>query len=82
MDNLVYVTAAGLNVGNPNNQIRGVFGSTSLDFVNKSNTILAYVDAVDGLGGPMLSVGSKADTNKWNIKASNDGKHLRFTRHG
>lgn len=82
LDNLVYVTTAGLNVGNPNNQIRGVFGSTSLDFVNKSNTILAYVDAEDGLGGPMLSVGSKADTNKWNIKASNDGKHLRFTRHG
>ena len=82
LDNLVYVTSAGLNVGAPGNNIRGVFSSQSLDFVNKSNTILAYVDAEDGLGGPMLSVGTKADTNKWNIKASNDGKHLRFTRHG
>lgn len=79
-----YITfdANGVTVGRSDSDIRGVFGNNSLDFIDNTNTILAWLSTQDGLGATELSVGDATTKNKrWRIITSSDGSHLRFTRH-
>lgn len=79
-----YITAGsdGLTIAKSNSQIKSQFTNSSLDFTNNSNTKLAWVDAEDGLGGEQLSVGSATvQGNRWRIFTTDNGTHLRFTRH-
>lgn len=84
-------TADGLIVGKTDSGVRGRFGNTALDFIDDYDNRLAWLDANEGLGASQLSIGT-ADTNnddnylkRWRIftapEGTDDGAHLRFTRH-
>lgn len=79
----VTVDINGVSVGKSNSDIKGVFGNSSLDFVNGNGDRLAWVSAEDdGLGATQLSLGDPTlATNRWRIYVTPDGKRLRFTRH-
>ena len=79
----VTVDINGVSVGKSNSDIKGVFGNSSLDFVNGNNDRLAWVSAEDdGLGAAQLSLGDPTSAaNRWRIYVSEDGQHLRITRH-
>ena len=79
----VTVDINGVTVGKSNSDIKGVFGNSSLDFVNGNGDKLAWISAEDdGLGAYQLSLGDPSlNTNRWRIFTSSDGSHLRFTRH-
>lgn len=72
----------GVTVSASDADIRGVFGPESLEFIDSDDNVLAWVSGADGLGASQLSLGDP-DTpgNRWRIFASDDGDHLRFTRH-
>ena len=73
----------GVTVAKEGADIKGVFGNTSLDFVNANNEKMAWLSVEDGLGANKLSVGDSNTKNKrWNITVSSDGSYLRFSRHG
>ena len=72
----------GLTVGKNTSDIRGVFGNSSLDFIDKQNDKLAWLSTSEGLGADMLAIGSTTDTSKrWKIITDSTGNYLRFTRH-
>lgn len=72
----------GLTVGKSDSDIKGVFGNTSLDFVDRQGNKLAWLSTSEGLGADGLSLGSSTDVAKrWKVVVSNDGNTLRFTRH-
>ena len=72
----------GLTVGKSDSDIKGVFGNTSLDFIDKQGNKLAWLSTSEGLGADGLSLGSATDTAKrWKVVVSSDGNTLRFTRH-
>lgn len=72
----------GVTVGKSDSDIRGVFGNSSLDFIDSSDTKLAWLSTTEGLGATELSVGDATTISKrWRIITSEDGNHLRFTRH-
>jgi phage minor structural protein len=74
--------ANGVTVGNSASAVRGVFGNSSLDFIDKSNTRLAWLDADEGLGASQVSIGDPTSKAlRWNLKVSKDGKHFRIFRH-
>jgi len=79
----VTVDINGVTVGKSNSDIKGVFGNSSLDFVNGNGDKLAWISAEDdGLGASQLSLGDPTlATNRWRIYVTADGKHLRMTRH-
>lgn len=78
-------------VGSETDNIRGRFGNTALDFIDQYKNRLRWLDAFEGLGASQLSIGT-ADTDdddnylkRWRIftapEGTDDGAHLRFTRH-
>lgn len=70
----------GLHVSNSGSDIEGVFGNSSLNFTDGTNT-LAWVDATDGMGATQLSLGDATQqTKRWMIKPSADANHLFFLR--
>lgn len=79
----VTVDINGVTVGKSNSDIKGVFGNSSLDFVNGNGDRLAWISAEDdGLGANELSLGDPTSAAKrWRIAVSDDAKHLRITRH-
>lgn len=79
----ITIDAAGVTVAKSNSNIKGVFGNSSLDFVNASNVRQAWISAdEDGLGASQLSLGDPSlASNRWRIYTSADANHLRFTRH-
>lgn len=91
LDTYFDFTADGLIVGKTDSGIRGRFGNTALDFIDDYNNRLRWLDANEGLGASQLSIGT-ADTDnddnylkRWRIftapEGTDDGAHLRFTRH-
>lgn len=76
----------GLTIGALGSGMRGVFTNEALNFVKKISDsevkAYAWISTGEGLGGKELSVGN-ADiiANRWRIFATDDGTHLRFTRH-
>lgn len=71
-----------VTIGNSESEVRGVFTNTALEFKNKSDQRLAWLDSTDGLGATSLSLGSASTvSNRWRIVVSDDGNHLTFTRH-
>ena len=71
-----------VTIGNSESEVRGVFTNTALEFKNKSDQRLAWLDSTDGLGATSLSLGSASTvSNRWRIIVSDDGNHLTFTRH-
>lgn len=75
-------TANGLVVGKSDSDIRGVFGNSSLDFVDQNGNRIAWLDANEGLGATELDVGDPDnDGLRWRIYTTENGEHLRFTRH-
>ena len=91
LDTYFDFTRNGLVVGKSDSNIFGVFGNSSLDFVDGNNNRLAWLDANEGLGASELSVGTpdvggtSNITKRWRIytapEGADDGAHLRFTRH-
>ena len=79
----VTVDINGVTVSKSDSNIKGVFGATSLEFQNADGDVLAWVSGTDqGLGASQLSLGDpETPGNRWRIFASDDGDHLRFTRH-
>ncbi len=72
----------GVTVSASDADIRGVFGPESLEFIDNDDNVLAWVSGADGLGASQLSLGDpETPGNRWRIFASDDGDHLRFTRH-
>ena len=91
LDTYFDFTADGLIVGKTDSDVRGRFGNTALDFIDEHDNRLRWLDANEGLGASQLSIGT-ADTDnddnylkRWRIftapEGSDDGAHLRFTRH-
>lgn len=71
-----------VTIGNSESEVRGVFTNTALEFKNRSDQRLAWLDSTDGLGATSLSLGSASTvSNRWRIIVSDDGNHLTFTRH-
>ena len=78
----IQLDANGVTVGKSDSNIKGVFGNSSLDFVDEQGNKQAWLDANEGLGAVQLSVGDANTISKrWRIFATADGDHLRFTRH-
>lgn len=84
-------TQDGLYVGKSDSEVRGKFSNTALEFIDPNENRLAWLDANEGLGASSLSIGT-ADTDnddnylkRWRIftapEGTDDGAHLRFTRH-
>ncbi len=72
----------GVTVSASDADMRGVFGPTSLQFIDSDDNVQAWVSGADGLGASQLSLGDpETPGNRWRIFASDDGDHLRFTRH-
>lgn len=72
----------GVTVGKNDSDIRGVFGNSSLDFIDSSDTKLAWLSTEDGLGATEISIGDATTKNKrWRLIVSSDGSHFRITRH-
>lgn len=71
----------GLYIGKSDNDIRALYDNDSVQFLDKNNTALAWLDATDGLGANKVSIGDPESTNRWQWLVSDDGKHSRFTRH-
>ena len=91
LDTYFDFTADGLIVGKTDSDVRGRFGNTALDFIDEYKNRLRWLDAFEGLGASQLSIGT-ADTDdddnylkRWRIftapEGTDDGAHLRFTRH-
>lgn len=79
-----YITfdSNGVTVGKNDSNIRGVFGNDSLDFVDSSDTKLAWLSTTEGLGATELSVGDATQSNlRWRLTVSTDGSHFRISRH-
>ena len=79
-----YITTdiTGITIGDNQSDIKGHFGSTSLDFMNVEQRV-AWVDGQEQtLGAMSVSLGSP-DTlaNRWKLTVSDDGEHFRITRH-
>lgn len=73
----------GVTVSASDSNIKGVFGASALEFQDADGVVHAWVSGEeDGLGASQLSLGDP-DTpgNRWRIFVSDDGQHLRFTRH-
>ena len=78
-------------VGKSDSDIRGVFGNSSLDFVDGNNNKLRWLSVNEGLGASELSIGTPDVGGTSNLKkrwriytapeGADDGAHLRFTRH-
>lgn len=79
-----YITTdlTGITIGDNQGDIKGHFGSTSLDFMNGSDRV-AWVDGQEqSLGALSVSLGSSTTvTNRWKLTVSEDGSHFRITRH-
>lgn len=78
-----YITAnaEGLSISKSNSQFKSLFTESSLDFKDRSDNRLAWVDT-EGLGGEEVSIGDSTNqTERWRIFTVDNGKHLRFTRH-
>ena len=74
--------ANGVTVGKSDSNIRGVFGNNSLDFIDSSDTRLAWLSTEDGLGATEVTIGDPTTQNKrWRLIVSDDGSHFRITRH-
>lgn len=71
----------GLFIGKSDSDIRALYDNDSVQFIDKNNTALAWLDATDGLGANKVSIGDPAQTNRWQWIVSDDGSHSRFTRH-
>lgn len=83
LNKVITLDANGVTVASENSNIKGVFGDSSLDFLDASNTRQAWIDTdEDGLGAKQLSLGDPdVPGNRWRIFTSADGNHLRMTRH-
>lgn len=82
MHTYISFDANGVTVGKNDSNIRGVFGNDSLDFVDSSNTKLAWLSTSEGLGATELSVGDATQSNlRWRLTVSADGSHFRISRH-
>ena len=71
-------------IGENASDIFGVFGHDRLSFQKEGGEEKAWLDADDGLGASKVSIGNPDDayrSQRWQIVASADGDHLRFTRH-
>lgn len=79
-----YITTdiTGITIGDNQGDIKGHFGSTSLDFMNGTQRV-AWVDGAEQtLGAMSVSLGSPDTvTNRWKLTVSEDGSHFRITRH-
>lgn len=72
----------GVTVGKADSDIRGIFGNDSLDFVDSSDTKLAWLSTTEGLGATELSIGDATQSNlRWRLTVSADGSHFRISRH-
>lgn len=76
----------GVTVGKSDSDIRGVFGNNSLDFLDTSDTRLAWLSTEDGLGASEISIGDPTNSalakkKRWRLIVSEDGYHFRITRH-
>ena len=73
--------ASGVTVGKSDSDVRGVFGNSSLDFIDQDNNKLAWLDADDGLGANGISLGDPSDaTKRWQIVPNELADHLYFIR--
>ena len=80
----VTLDANGVTIGKSDSNIKGVFGNTSLSFVDENDVKHAWIDAEEGLGATQITLGDPDPNNiqnRWRIFVSADGNHLRFTRH-
>ena len=87
VETMIRLDGDGITVSKSDSKIRSVFNNSSLDFIDtqNNNNKLAWIDAVDGLGGSQLTVGHydvNSPTLRWRIFTNEDGSHLTFTRHG
>ena len=70
-----------VTIGNSTSDVRGQFTNTGVNFIDKQNQKLAWLDT-EGLGSKELSVGdATTKTNRWRIFTRENGSHLTFTRH-
>ena len=70
-----------VTIGNSASDVRGQFTNTGVNFIDKQNQKLAWLDT-EGLGSKELSVGdATTKTNRWRIFTRENGSHLTFTRH-
>lgn len=81
----VDVTTSGdqtiVTIGNSASGVRGQFTNTGVNFNDKTDQKLAWLDT-EGLGSKELSVGdATTKTNRWRIFTRENGSHLTFTRH-
>lgn len=82
LQTVITLDANGVTVGKSDSDIRGVFGNNSLDFIDSSDTRLAWLSTEDGLGATEISIGDATTKNKrWRLIVSEDGSHFRITRH-
>lgn len=78
----ITVDINGVTISKSDSDIRGVFGNDSLEFLNADDDVLAWISGSEGLGASQLSLGDpETPGNRWRIFTSEDGQHLRFTRH-
>lgn len=79
-----YITfdADGISIGKSDANIKSKFDNDSLLFVDQSDEVQAWLSTDEGLGAKELSVGDpETITKRWRIIVSEDGTHMRFTRH-
>jgi len=70
-----------VTIGNSASDVRGQFTNTGVNFIDKTDQKLAWLDT-EGLGSKELSVGdATTKTNRWRIFTRENGSHLTFTRH-
>lgn len=82
LQTVITLNADGVTVGKNTSDIRGVFGNESLDFIDSSNTKLAWLSTSEGLGATEVSIGDATTKSKrWRLIVSSDGSHFRITRH-
>lgn len=85
-----YITAIelsrlGIIIGKSDSQIKSVFTNTALKFItgdphdDDAQTLLAWIDANDGLGVAKISIGSPGE-QRWRI-FTRLGNHLTWSRH-
>lgn len=83
LETYITLDANGITVGKSDSNIKGVFGNTSLDFVDEQGIRHAWVDADEGLGGAKISVGDPNNAaNRWKVTVSADGSHFHISRNG
>lgn len=85
LEKYLQMTSRGLELGERGEDASGVVAiltNTQLQFVDKANNKLAWLDSADGLGASGLSIGdANTASNRWRIFTRQSGSHLTFTRH-